>query len=407
MQLVKALRRRIVVAFAMALTTLVGAMPNLSCVEGCSDDDDSLQALTAADCAPTLRLPVSPRIMEVLDDGSVRAGPPCATANCLAGERGAWGFRDDVSTKIEVGAQRIELPLPTQGSAPSRYAAQHALRGFVVGEDIAIIDRGAEIEVITPTDTQRLPAPTLAEGERALYARRDGDGRTFLWARPSKRGTRGRVIALQPLTRVKPSDEATSIWGPRDAHVGWLLPSLDGTPASIQLDDGVALPLAMEVPAGASSAKLIGSRFVLTADKRKFVLSREGAIIAELPRDFDVVSRDDVIYAIDSRAPGGLHIVGDNGLEPLLVPRAGHDFAGALPAGAITQRVEIAYEAGRALVSSRILLATCTSEDRLTLVDLSTKSARTIATGDVMRMHPTFAGDRFRYVEADASYEAH
>src|SRR5687767_8948770 len=111
MRLVKALRRRIVVACAVTLTIFVGATPG-GCVEGCDDDDAAAQvrAPSANDCEPALRLPVSPRIMEVLDDGSVQAGPPCATANCLAGDRGAWGFRDDVSTKIEVGAQqRIEL----------------------------------------------------------------------------------------------------------------------------------------------------------------------------------------------------------------------------------------------------------------------------------------------------------
>jgi hypothetical protein len=417
MRLVKALRRRIVGALAVCVASCVGAMP-VGCIEGCDDDDDSASAdatLTAADCAPTLRLPVSPRIVEVLDDGSLRQGPPCASANCLAGNRGAWGFRDATSTKIEVGAQHIELPALAEGSTPSRYAAQHALRGFVLGKNIAVIDRGDEVEVVTATGSQRLPAPTLGDGERVLGAWR-GDDRTFVWTRGSKRGTRGRAISLEPPKREKPAPDASAIWDAHDVHVGWLLPSVaragtgagagaEGKPAAIQRNDGVVLPLAMEVPPRTAGARLIGNRYVLTVDKKKYVLGADGALLVELPKDFDVATHDDVLYAVDPRAPGGFHLIAAGGLVPHVVPAPGHDLGGALPAGAVALRVEIAVEENRALVASRVQLATCTFEDRLVLVDLRAQSARTIATGDVMRMHPTYAGDRFRYVEADASYE--
>lgn len=411
MRLVKALRRRIAVARAIAF---VGLLP-VGCVEDCGDDDDDGDdhgdALTAADCAPTLRLPVSPRIMEVLDDGSVHAGPPCASANCLAGAEGAWGFRDGTSTKIDVGAQHLELAAPIEGSARSRFAAQHAVRGFVVGRNVAVIDRGSELEIVTPDATRRVLAPTLRDGELVHAVWRDHEsGEVFLWARAPKRGARGRVIALQA-ERTPPRLDAVAVGDERGAHVGWLLPSRNGEPAVVVRnssggrDDVVTL--AVDAPADISSAQLLAGRFVVRVAKRGFVLAADGSLVVELPSGFEVTAHNNVLYAINERAPGGFHLVGAHGLEPLLVPRARTDLAGApLPAGAQVERVEIAMAGTRALVVERVRLSTCTVEDKLVLVDLQTKTARTLASGDVVRLHPMLAGDRFRFVEADASYDA-
>jgi hypothetical protein len=374
------------------------AWTQLSCV-----DERPAPVVTAADCEPTLRLPMSPRIVAVREDGSLLVGPACATANCLAGAPAAWGYRgDDDTIHVVVGQRALQLPPAAGDAPPSRLAAQNAVRGFVIGRGIAVIDRGAELEIVLPESSVRVPAPPLAGDEEIRSAWHIDDG-VGLWipnARPSQDFNPGRAIQVIPMKTPRPPKGRSRILDLDHHFVGQLVP---GDPGSVLLTSGSTVRLSMAIPPLVSHARMVLDRFVVSLRNKSFIVGQDGAVIASLPLGAWVEAHAGVLYVVDKEA--SVFRVGERALTPWMVRAPGHDVAGMpLPDGSRVERTTMSMHDGRALVIERVRLRTCTVEDRVALVDIASKAARTLAGGDVVRLHPTFAGDRFRFVEADASY---
>lgn len=433
---------RLVKAFAWVTPSFVALFSSLLLTGGACDDEKPAP-LSAADCEPTLRLPTAPVIMEVHRDGSVHAGPSCATANCLAGTQGTWGYKDAASTiTIEIGSRTIRLPPPDPSAPPSRFAAQHALRGFVIGAHVALIDRGDQIEVAMEDGSTTVPMIEFRAGEELGGAYRV-DGGVLAWVRNAKRPALGRTVTIVPPRRApgSPSTSATESSAASAASatagrpileheqvVGWFYPSSsDSEPASFELT-GPAVPsphisvttaqerapLPMPLPLSAdgswsASARFVSGRLLISANKRTWLVSRSGALITELAHGVTPSGHERNLFLIDSNLPGPRvqRVTDGDTIEPWIAPRPGHDLAGlAVPDGARTERLQVQPANNLALFIERRRLKTCTVEDRLFFLDLMRAEVRLLASDDVVRIHPTWAGDRFRFVQADATYES-
>lgn len=391
MRLVKALRR------GFATLVVASSLIDASCV----DERPAAAALVADDCPATLRLPRSPRIVQVNDDGSLLRGPDCASANCLAGVEGAWAYRDDAASHLVIGtgaaARTLELPSRPRSSL----AAQHTLTGFVIGRGVAGIDRGADIEIVSATLSQRVPMPPLADGEALRFLLPvDGglDGITLHPGNPSRR------LTILPHRSTPPSEHAVVIADEQGVRVGWFLPATGQRRSSIVTSSGTLLPLARELDAASGASARGGSYLVTDQDQRAWLVSSTGATVATLPGNAQVEAWQGQLYVVDVNPPGGVFVLDAQGLTPLLPHAAGLDISGApLPVGARVERFEALTHAGRVLLVERVRTRACTVDERLVLIDLPARRALTIASGDVLRLHPTFAGDRFRFVEADVA----
>ncbi len=338
------------------------------------------------DCRFFSRRPGEPRVVSVAADGTLQPGPRCATANCLAGARGVFAFHEGEMLHAVVGDRAVDVPVVPRSSL---YATP-SMGGISVADGLLAVDRGDEVELVfSDGRTARAPALRLRPGETAdLHVA--GDGVVV------EVGPHHLVSLLPP---APPAPDARALFTVEGAVTAWLSPPGARPTMRIGLD-GSRRPLGVDVPARGHAVDLGAGIFVVECTRHSLLVP--GRPPLEMSPQVYLRRFGDRIIGLDLAPPGALVEVVDGSLQRVMTAEPGTDFAGApLPPGARVKRVRFAAHDDRILVVERIERAACGAQDRLLLLDPLRRTARVLADDDKMRMHPHWAGDRFRFVEAN------
>lgn len=372
---------------------------------GCLDDVPDLPAAALpAACPAVLRLPREPRIVALAPDGALEPGPPCASANCLVGTTRVVAWRDGDVIRAEVHGRSLAVP----ARPASFFRAAPALPGVIVGGGLFVVDRGEGLEVHGAAAVPRslpLPGPPPLEGGWFAGPFGAGDGVGVVARRGREQRT---VILTRPAGAPTPDAEPLPDDADRPGELsGWLLP---GAPAAFVDAEGKRFDAGVAIAPGTFVRGRRGVWLVPETDGTLVVRRGQAPFRVPHPSFVELTARE--ILVVTPVPPGRLALLEGETLRTVVEGGPGRDLVGPLPAGTTVARLELALRgpgphgrrAEEVLVVERLKHVDCQVEDRLVLVDVPTRSARVLAGGDVVRLHPTWAGDRFRFVEADPEY---
>lgn len=352
---------------------------------GCTAGEAEKSAVDEPGCERVLRSGSNLARWAVVDGEAVREGP-CPSPMCLAGGRGVLvEALGPTTARVSIEGSAVEVPVPVGHVA--------------IGDRMALAIGERELRIVEASGVQVVDKPPLAPGEELGPPRFFDDGRLV-----APRVREGRVVGLALLRtdpgRVPdPRGEAA-----RDAEY---VTRAFYTRAHVERLDGTRVALPRPLSAEAVAAGVTSTGVVVLSEPAgdvSLVVTSTGAVLEEGPRcELNVFVTRDVVYRV--KLPRIDRLEGDRWV-PVLDRERGMDLAGApLPRGTTTERLRYTAHDGALLVVERLRTrATCRAEDRLHLVDLATGAVKTLASGDRVRLHPTWAGDRFRYVEGDAVY---
>jgi hypothetical protein len=384
-------------ACAYAVAGVVAIALAVVAVAGCSRAPLGAAPVGAGadvDCRMVVRKPVSPRLVEVTPEGTVAAGPPCATATCIAGAHEAFAWRDAGSDVVHVtvgGKAQRSLDVPLRPASPLH--ATHTVLGVVLGRGVAVIDRGDKTVEIIGADGRDVTAPLPDLGARIMGRARAFDDGVFLL--PTAFEDRGPAVDVVAMKTPRPAGAGRAISDEENKLIGWLV---TGENAAFVGVDGVRRELGISIPTASELAK-VGPWFVAVERRKRTLITFEHP-----PLEFDEhiellgpFGNDGAVVGFDTRPPGSVVVVRDGKIESVAtLPAPEH--------GAHVLRVLTAAHRAQLLVLQRVQDDGCNTRDRAFLVDASAQppSITLLADDGDMRMQPTWTNDRFRFVEGEA-----
>lgn len=405
---VKARLLRRVRTRALPLLLALGALPSLNCRQHSPQD----QSADAQICTGVIRRPRDPELVTLQGHALSDERLSCfGSALCFdGGEEGE-------ALPIARGEHRVRA-----GGLERLHRANDALRmdrntripGLALSGGVVLLASAEGVELLDPTNgtASRFPLPPLAPGERVKGALRVDDGYGYLVSREADpcRPAELRWLRRPALPEGLPASARLVV--DDGALVGWLEPEGEGwtlvRPRAPSAAPGAAHPERLRVPVRAEDAPPVGVAGALLyarLEERAVLFDDQGrSRELSLPPGRHLLKAGERFFLLDEDE--GLFRVTLSGDERVSSMKPGTDLAGAaLPAGARRERVHVASDDERHLLFiERVRLPSCRAEDRVHLYDAEAGTWRTVATGDRVRIHPTFTPAGFRWVEGEPDY---
>lgn len=410
-------RASLVAAPCLLFVGVVACTPAPAVVEHAPRPEQLWSEARPEACRFALNRPYNHRLLRVTPStGEVVALEGCDRAHCVDGTPSIVITRDArEATKQHVGFHTGRTLVVENGDPRLR----GTFRGVLAGNDTVFtvesaVENGVEnnIENRSLVATRGegaprvMPFPPLVDREIVVRGRVSGDV-TYVHVieprgNPARReGARTRWLAHRADSGWQPSDRPVfdddRVCGTLRADAsGFVFEGLDGRVLPLVTTPERDLHL---------DARCVGDSVLFSSWRKRRVervdLGAWTTTAAALPRGHRVFFVDDAVYTFHPTE--GVYVV--DGVTPTLhfAFAPGRDVTGALPPqGAWLERMDFTNAKEKLLVLTRYRTETCELVDRVAIVDVAAKSARTVRDGLGFRVMPVAAKGDLYVVEADA-----